>query len=489
MGVGISNQSASAVPFLSLLKLPRLYRLRLLWARRSIRIQLLLVFVLIDIVALFVTGSFAIVRTREQTRTEIAASMHLAELLVGDVVAPMRQELPAEQFLAALPAQLQLIRHVRIAVKDAAGTPVQRSAGTRSPDAPDAEPPTTAPAWFTALVAQPIQTHVVPVTISGRTVGEVEISGEPADEIAESWQNVVAIGSIGILLNLAMIALLYIVFGRVLDPLIALADGLSELEHESYHVRLPSPEARELAVIANHFNALAQALATARAENLELSRRLITAQDDERRRTALELHDEVGPCLFGLKANMASIAGAIAGLSAEAALKLSDRLRDIGGIIDHLQAINRSMLERLRPMALGHVPFRELLERLVHECARQHMETSFVFTASVLKQSYGDPIDLTIYRCIQESLTNAIRHAGAQHVTVELADTATRLELSVRDDGGGMDISTEAGFGIRGMRERVEGLGGRCRVESAKGGGTCIAVTLPLAGSDQRIEA
>src|SRR5207253_2475834 len=101
--------------------------------------------------------------------------------------------------------------------------------------------------------------------------------------------------------NLAGIAMLFILFGRVLDPLKGLVRGLSDLEQRHYRVRLPRPKARELATIADRFNALAEALGAARAENVSLSRRLVTAQDDERRRTALELHDEVGPCLFGLK--------------------------------------------------------------------------------------------------------------------------------------------------------------------------------------------
>jgi two-component system sensor histidine kinase UhpB len=442
--------------------------------------QLLLVFVLIDLVALLVASSVAVVRARAQTHVEMAASMRLAELLVSDAVNLVRQELPAEQFLAALPAQLQSIRHVRIAVKDAAGLPIAVTSPAERADArrPDTRAP--APDWFSALVASPIESHDVPVVINGRSIGHVEISGEPADEIAEVWENMVAIGTIGILLNVAMIGILYVVFGRVLDPLTVLASGLSDLEHQSYNVRLPKPHARELAVITDHFNALARALATARAENLQLNRRLITAQDDERRRTALELHDEVGPCLFGLKANASSIASATGGFPDRVRQSVSDRVHDILGIIEHLQTINRSMLERLRPMALGHVPLKEMLDQLVRERSRQHAEISFSFAAGELKRSYGDSIDLTLYRCIQESLTNAVRHAEPKHVTVELVDAAVRLELTVRDDGHGMDAGMPAGFGIRGMQERVEGLGGRYILESAPGSGTCISITLPL---------
>jgi two-component system, NarL family, sensor histidine kinase UhpB len=459
---------------------PRRHALQAFWHGRSVRTQLVLVFVLIDLIAVFIAGGVAIVRARIQARVEIAASMRLAEFLVGDAANLARQELPAEQFLAALPTQLQSIRHVRVAVRDAAGmalaatSPGERADTLRTPGrAP-------APAWFTALVGSPIEAHFVPVIVNGRTIGQVEISGEPADEAAEFWQNMVAIAGVGVLLNAAMIGLLYVVFGRVLDPLTVLAAGLSDLERQSYNVRLPKPQARELGVISEHFNALAQALATARAENLQLSRRLITAQDDERRRTALELHDEVGPCLFGLKANASSIAGAAGALPDKARKGVTDRLHDILGIIEHLQAINRSMLDRLRPMALGHVPLKELLDQLVRERSRQHAEISFAFAAGDLQRSYGDSLDLTIYRCIQEGLTNVVRHASAKRVTVELSDGMTQLQLTVRDDGRGMQAGQRAGFGLRGMQERVEGLGGRYLLESAAGRGTCISITLPL---------
>jgi two-component system sensor histidine kinase UhpB len=277
--------------------------------------------------------------------------------------------------------------------------------------------------------------------------------------------------------------LLYILFGRVLGPLTVLAYGLSDLEHQTYGVRLPQPQARELGAIAEHFNALALALEALRAENLNLNRRLITAQDDERRRTARELHDEVGPCLFGLKANASSIATAAQNLPEQPRHSIAERLRDILGIIDHLQSINRSMLDRLRPMALGHVPLKDMLARLVGERAREHPHIAFSLAAGDLRRSYGDSIDLTVYRCIQESVTNAIRHAVAKHVAVTLdhIEQGTALALTVADDGRGMSAPAPEGFGTRGMKERVTGLGGRYGIDSAPGGGTRVRITIPLA--------
>jgi two-component system, NarL family, sensor histidine kinase UhpB len=455
---------------------PRPLAARGVWRGRSLRAQLLVIFVLIDVAALVLGGGIAVVRARAQTRVEMAASIHLAEALVGDAAALAHQQLSAEQFLANLPLQLRSIRHVRIEVKDEAGVPIR---GTPSTDVGAGRG--AAPRWFAQLVAPPVDVRDVPVVINGSKVGEVEIAGEPGDEIAEFWENAAAMAGTVTVLNMAMLAILYVLFGRVLGPLTALAEGLSDLKRQTYDVRMPNPQARELAAITEHFNALAGALETARTENLALNRQLITAQDDERRRTALELHDEVGPCLFGLKANASSIATAAALPEADRRA-IAARLHDSVAIIDHLQAINRSMLERLRPMALGHVPLNDMLGELVHEQERRHAHISFRLSAAHMERSYGDSIDLTLYRCLQESLTNAVRHAQARHVTISLhAESERMLVLTVRDDGCGIHPGKVAGFGLRGMQERVEGLGGRYTIDSEPGNGTCVRVTLPLA--------
>jgi two-component system, NarL family, sensor histidine kinase UhpB len=451
-----------------------------------VRAQLLIAFILLDVIAGLVAGVVTILQARHSTRVEIAASMELAQLLVREAVALMRQAVPAERFLADLTSQLRLIRHVRIVVKDAQGAPL-----AARPPAGGADAARAAPAWFAALIAAPVASRTVPVVVDGARIGSVEIVAEPHDEIAEVWSNTVGLGAVALIVNLALVGMLYVLFGRVLGPLTGVARGLADLGRHNYRVRLPRPRAQELAAITDRFNALAQALDAARAENERLNHRLITAQDDERRRTALELHDEVGPSLFGLKANASSIATAARELPSEAARKLAERAGDMLAIIEHLQAINRSMLARLRPMALGHVPLEDILAELVRDRARQHPQTAFAFAAGKLMPGYGDSIDLTVYRCIQESLTNAIRHAQASRVTVELGETAgdtdagegggaAALALTIRDDGRGIDPAAPPGFGLRGMQERVQALGGSYKVESARGSGTCVRIAIPL---------
>jgi two-component system, NarL family, sensor histidine kinase UhpB len=472
-----------------------------LWHARSVRGQLLIVFVAIEVVAAVIAGAVIIHKARTATQLEVSANMDLAELLVSEAVNLMQQETPAERFLAELASQLRVVRHVRIGVEDAAGrslvvrqvpTPAPRTGDDRSTlgawiaslfEAP-------APAWFEAVIAAPVAARQLPVIVNGQPIGKVEIAGEPRDEIGEYWENTSTLAAVTTLVNLAAIGILYVLFGRVLEPLTGLSAGLGQLERRRYQVRLPRPAPPELAAITDQFNALAQALDVARAENLRLSTRLVTAQDDERRRTALDLHDEVGPSLFGLKANANSIATAAGKLDNGTGAGIKERVADILAIVDQLQVTNRSILDRLRPMALGHVPLQDLLSELVRDRQRASPQIAFSFAGEKLDRSYGEPIDLTIYRCIQESLTNAIRHAQAKHVVVTLSATrdpestgeaqAAQLELTVRDDGLGIDPGRPQGHGTTGMQERVHALGGRYRVESETGRGTSVRIAIPL---------
>jgi two-component system sensor histidine kinase UhpB len=458
----------------------------LLWHKRSVRDQLLITIIVIDFIAALAAGGVTIFQTRNSVQIEVAASMKLADLLVQEAI-QTQQDTPTERVLPGLPLQLRSLRHVRISVRDPSGHIV-----TEHPDSTDSardDDRSAAPLWFAALVASPVERHEFPVTAKGERIGSVVVTGEPRDEIAEAWEHTVALGTVAFALNAAVIGILYVLFGRVLHPIARLAGALSDLELRNYSVRLPPPNVSELAAITHRFNALAQALETLRAENQRLNHRLITVQDDERRNIALELHDEVGPSLFGLKAAVSSITAAAGNLEEAARLKIAERAREMLTVIENMQAMNRSLLNRLRPMALGHVPLENMLSELVQDRARQHRDISFAFSGERLRSSYGDSVDLTIYRCTQESMTNAIKHAEARHVDVGISEVAgpqhlCRLNLVIRDDGRGFDSAKPTGFGFLGMQERVQALGGEYLVESEIGCGTCVRIAIPVEGQN-----
>jgi two-component system sensor histidine kinase UhpB len=457
-------------------------RLPILGRRTSIRAQLLLVLIALAAFAWVIGGAVTVLQARKSTRIEINAAMELAEALVRDAIPVVQKSASPAEALASISDQVGSVRHVRISVRDRADVPINVVEPKASAvQQKDVHPP--APDWFAALIAPPIDSRRVPVVSEGDQIGSIVLSSAPGDEIAEVWDNATGMAKAALLIAVGSIVILHLLFGRVLAPLKSFAAGLLDLGRSDYTVRLPRPKTHELTVIADRFNSLASLLESMRAENRRLSKRLITAQDDERRQTALDLHDEVGPYLFGLKVSTTSLANGLSGTPLEA------RAREMLAMIEGLQSINRGILNRLRPMALGQVPVAELLSSLAGERAGQHPGLAISFSTNGLLPTYGESIDLTLYRCVQEGLTNVARHAQAQSVSVTVVherepggtgDNAGLLILTIADDGRGMDHGVQKGIGTQGMQERVQALGGVCRFEATTGRGTRLHIEIPM---------
>ncbi|MGQ9369572.1 ATP-binding protein [Azospirillum sp. ST 5-10] len=470
---------------------------RRLWHDRSLRAQILATFVLINMMACALALVLVVANARRATLVEIDSSVDLAERFVRATLQHLEEASPNGLRLDDLPLRFSHQRHVRIVITAAADraapVAVDGAAAPEETAARDGD----APAWFSALVGVEDSGRSIPVLSQGRRIATVTVLGEAADEIAEVWQDTTDLALLAVLVNLAVVAVLYVVLGRVLDPLRGLAAGFHELEQGHFRHRLPRPMTRELSVIVERFNALANSLTCAQADNARLNRRLVAVQDDERRQLAVELHDELGPCLFGLKANVASLSRLADALPPALGGPVRERVDTLMDIGERIQTVNRRLLKTVRPMALGHVPLADAIAGLVAEFERHEPACRFRLDVGRLAPSYGDSIDLTLYRCIQEGLTNAVRHAGARGIAVALTEDgmpargdgpggrAAAIRLSVEDDGRGMAPDTPAGLGLTGMRERVTALGGTIAMTARPGGGTRLAVAIPLDDGDR----
>ena len=446
---------------------------------RSLRIRLVAIVLVIDCLAAVLTGSVIVLKARTATKAEIASSTQLAEMLVAETIR-LLHDTPAPVLLKSIDLHFQSIRHVKIVVTDDAGQPIE---APLSPNAYAMQNTrgSEAPAWFYNLVAPPIETKDFPIIIHHQRVGVVAVRSEPGDEISEAWDYAYALLLTASCLNIVTLAVLFLLFGRALAPLTRLVSGLKNLESKNYAVRLPRPSLLELAIITDHFNCAAEALLAAQAANRQLDLKLLTAQDDERRHMALELHDEAGPCLFALEANATSIASMAQKLPDGALVR--ERALDIVGLVERIQGINRRVLDSLRPMALGQIPLEECLIKLLVDLDDGDAKSEIDYRISDLRESYGVVVDLTIYRCVQEGLLNAIRHAQATRITLTLGESRELgipvVALLVEDDGIGSIQPLRAGFGLSGMRERVEALRGSFELCTSPGG-TALAIFLPL---------
>lgn len=445
----------------------------------TLRRRILTVVACIDVLCCLAAGVVVILNARTATQVEIAASLEIAEPFVRESVTRMERDVGRLQSVADLNLELPGIRHVRISVLGPDGAVVSSKAAEPVADG------ARAPRWFAALIAGEETRRTIPVVVAGERRGTVVVHGEASDEIEEVWGDLTNLGTLFVILNVLALSAFAVALGRLLAPLGELASGLSDLERRRLERRLTIPAAPELAALAERFNALATALSGERATNARLSLGMVTLQDEERRQIANELHDELGPCLFGLRANLGVLEGDVAAVSGQLRPGALERFASVVEISERLQTVNSRLLRRLRPIALGEAPLAEVIGGLIADFERHHPDRAFDLAADGIAAGYGPVVDLTAYRCVQEGVTNALRHAACSSVTVTLAERtnpdggAAELALRVRDDGEGVPETVPVGFGLQGLGERLQALGGGFTLRTVAGG-AALDVVIPL---------
>ena len=211
--------------------------------------------------------------------------------------------------------------------------------------------------------------------------------------------------------------------------------------------------------------------------NRHLTQRLMSAQEDERRVLAQELHDEVGQACTALRIEAAYITKAIH-TNPAAALEAAQRI-DQSSLRMH--SLARDMLKRLRPPNLDSMGFGESLKELCRSW-EQHCRTPCHTLIEALPHDLDDPLCTSLYRVTQEALTNIAKHAHATHVWVSLSHQQEVLTLTITDNGQGLQPTHGGthGLGLTGMRERIASLQGHIHFEDAQPG-LRIHVQVPLA--------
>lgn len=215
------------------------------------------------------------------------------------------------------------------------------------------------------------------------------------------------------------------------------------------------------------------------AHNRELAQRLILTQENERRALARELHDQIGQDCTAIRAEASFLTHAASGES-ESVISSAKR---IGRISESLYAIVKNLLGRLRPTALDSLGLEPALQELCENWEKQSAIACCFFPHDI-PEKLDDAICVTVFRLIQEGLTNVARHADADQVRIDLKlDTkGEALLLTIADNGRGLPANNEPhhGFGLIGMRERVVGLNGTIQLSNTPNSGLRIDVRLPL---------
>ena len=220
-----------------------------------------------------------------------------------------------------------------------------------------------------------------------------------------------------------------------------------------------------------------QALTELLAENRLLIEKNVVALEEERRFLARELHDELGQSLNAIKLDAVAIRHKLP----KAAGEIHDRATSIIDVADHVHESIRNLTQRLRPVALDELGLQDALAILVGQWERRNAPTECTFQTSGTLDDLGEMINITLYRCVQECLTNITRHAHATAVKITLDREYEAVRLALEDNGQGMDPNAKRdGLGLAGLRERVQSLRGTMNITRPAAGGTRIALTIPL---------
>jgi two-component system, NarL family, sensor kinase len=245
--------------------------------------------------------------------------------------------------------------------------------------------------------------------------------------------------------------------------------------------------------------AIAEEIARITAENARLQARLgevekrfravsrgvLRAQEAERGRLSRELHDGVGQSLTALKMELDMLAQS----AAHETSALASRLRELGGLADQSLQEVRQISHQLRPQMLDDLGLAPTLRWFTRAFERRTGIAVELAQSGCEEERLHPDLESLVYRIVQEALTNTAKHAQAPSARIDLRRAGGRLRLTVEDRGRGFDVAAaldgaaeDRGFGLRGMRDRVQLFGGTLSVRSSAEAGTAVEVDVPLEG-------
>jgi two-component system sensor histidine kinase UhpB len=335
--------------------------------------------------------------------------------------------------------------------------------------------PEKVPDWFLDLITLPDVSASYPIMIGADHVGDIVFSPDISADVFEKWIGFLAIACAGVALMLLTGLIAYFTAGATLRPLRDLGQGLTRMRGGNYQDMIPAAGPPEIRKSCEEANELARTLSRLNQDNRSLLRKIVSLQDDERRDLARELHDELGPLLFGIRANTVALLEAVPQDRAQ----LDASAEGVVQSVEALQQANRRILDRLRPLYIHELGLEKSIQTLLRNAGSQAPELELTSKIDDSLTDVDGLLSQTIYRVIQEGVTNVLRHARASSMNVEAAIRDRQLRIEISDDGVGFPNENLFGRGLTGMHERVRALGGTFQL-LREDGRTCIRCRLPV---------
>lgn len=444
----------------------------------SLKLRLNIMITCLLLIVLLIGAVFMLINARENVRAEIESTASLAlHLLDREILTFSETPIGGPHAMPFQLVSLSHIRHLRIEFFDVRGR--LRDTNQLAKIEEEVRVP---PAWFVRLMTNmsPLTYTVRTVVFGGKPVGQLVITPDPSYEIKETWDDTKDLLALVFVFFISVNLLVYYAIDKALKPVSRILEALTDLEHGKLDTRLSGFELPELASIGKKFNGMAEELEWSINRNLGLSRQIINLEEVERKSLARDLHDEIGQSITAIHVDAQAILN-IKDINKTSIANLRLSAQAILNVTKNMMGITHQILDRLRPDAIDKLGLKAALEDLVSTWKSKLAGTACTLNISGSLENFSETISITAYRIIQESLTNIARYANAKKVSIGILQEENTLVLMVEDDGDGFDCTTAtSGFGLTGMRERVEGLGGEFELDSAIGNGTRLVVRLPL---------
>jgi two-component system sensor histidine kinase UhpB len=445
----------------------------------SLRVRLIVLMCAVLLVSLALEGAVTYSNARRSVRHEMRAALVVGRQTIESAVARTNHLGDLDRLVASFDGN----RHLRVRLYGEAAIlaapKAERSAFGRVPD------------WFVRLIAAAPQHEQILIKLDAGHHAAIVIETDPYNETLEVW-NEFTEGLIAPTIFCALtVLLIYLFIGRMLHPLDRLANALEEVGAGRYRIRLSGRLPPELLRLRDSFNGMAARLEQGDADNRELNQQLLTLQEQERADLARDLHDEVSPILFAISLDAAN-ASRLLDQHHEADAR--DHVQSIAEAVRYAQQQVRRMLGRLRPIGLPEVGLKDAINNLVSFWRRRRPEIRYELAVDA---DYDEAPELadTICRVVREALSNAIRHGNPQHVAIVIArrhdpgHDRDEILVEIADDGRGANEPSRVGYGLLGIGERVEAVGGRLTLANRSGAGFVVSAVFPGRSATDRVLA
>src|SRR3984885_12754038 len=443
------------------------------WGQMRLRTRLNLVVAGLSATFVIVLIAAEIQSTRASIREEIEAANRVASQLRGQLAA-IYSNVGGPDLVLQFLRQTGRVRANEVSLVSEEGDVLYRApqatykAGRQAPD------------WFARLLAP----QVTKITFPLRGGVQLVIEAQTSRAVLDAWDDILRLTALGLGMFVIVNGLAFWSVAHVLKPFPIITDGLERIQQGELSHRLPPLAGYEASTIGSAFNRMAPAVGDkVRAERqardaearLEERREMSSLADqrveEERRLIAHELHDEFGQSVTAIR----SLALAIA---------TQGGVKDPAtGEVARLYDAMHGLIPRLAPLSLDSLGLAATLESLVRDSQRRHPSIA-ISLRQQLPDELGPSVTLAIYRVVQEGLINALRHAQASRVDIVLEGGVRKIIATVTDDGVGLSAewARPGHFGLRGLTDRVQQLGGMFNIGNHEGRGVRLTADIPLDG-------